>query len=881
MTIAFQDCQCVVNPGHFHIDNVDLNCPATWKLISVGSTLGVFQLEKKLGQDWAKRVKPNTIDDLAALISMMRPGALESGASENYVGVKFGAKKAEYIHHALKPILEPTYASMLYQEQVLRIANDLAGFSLEESDTLRKSLGKKDVKLMASLKSKFALGCQKKGIEPAIAEEIFGWIEKCQRYLFNKCVSGDTILKRSAGQRCQKTVSHLYHIRNNLEYAKKYGHESLRKKWNGLGHYGHGLSLCSDGRLRPNIIRDIQLAGTQQLYKVTLENGSSIRITLQHKFPTPNGEKTLEQLRIGDSLYLCGEYEQSDFVKISKFSDKTKEHKHRKYESPQEGFHCGISNPAYTNGSYTKFKQYKDTTPDICQQCGKTNCRIEVAHLNGDRTNSYPANLRKLCASCHKKHDYGLGRVKRGEKGYPHQLSKIRSIELDKIEETFDVTMDGPNHNFVTGSNIVTCNSHAVAYAVLAYKTAWLKCHFPLEFFASYLTYSNYKMDPKEEVYRLVQDARLFDINILPPDIRQKNVQFEIVPDSNTIRFGLGSIRGVGETAIQKIISENSLNSWPEFLAAVPDLHRNVGVALIKAGACDRYGLERNRMVQELEAVLGTSDAIDENGDKKPVKGLTEKEKVYFFAAMTQNRQATVAEILSQMALPVQKTKSLSAMKIADVRVVAEKFLRQMIVDQKSIVDIDASLFVHTTETEIDGWIMDALKRPKTDIIQLLKHNGYVDDIAKSPCANDARRNIIAEKVQQLATTTKDTKTGIAAAEKHFLGISLTASAVDDIDTSDATHNCIDVAKELNGPSIIVCAIIDEVKLTKTKRGKTPGQSMCFLTISDSSYSIDHAVVFPDNFDRLKGLCKVGHICLFYGSKKNGSFLIDDMTKLI
>jgi len=753
-------------------------------------------LEKKLGQDWAKRVKPNTIDDLAALISMMRPGALESGASENYVGVKFGAKKAEYIHHALKPILEPTYASMLYQEQVLRIANDLAGFSLEESDTLRKSLGKKDVKLMASLKSKFALGCQKKGIEPAIAEEIFGWIEKCQRYLFNKCVSGDTILKRSAGQRCQKTVSHLYHIRNNLEYAKKYGHESLRKKWNGLGHYGHGLSLCSDGRLRPNIIRDIQLAGTQQLYKVTLENGSSIRITLQHKFPTPNGEKTLEQLRIGDSLYLCGEYE-------------------------------------------------------------------------------------KLCASCHKKHDYGLGRVKRGEKGYPHQLSKIRSIELDKIEETFDVTMDGPNHNFVTGSNIVTCNSHAVAYAVLAYKTAWLKCHFPLEFFASYLTYSNYKMDPKEEVYRLVQDARLFDINILPPDIRQKNVQFEIVPDSNTIRFGLGSIRGVGETAIQKIISENSLNSWPEFLAAVPDLHRNVGVALIKAGACDHYGLERNRMVQELEAVLGTSDAIDENGDKKPVKGLTEKEKVYFFAAMTQNRQATVAEILSQMALPVQRTKSLSAMKIADVRAVAEKFLHQMIVDQKSIVDIDASLFVYTTETEIDGWIMDALKRPKTDIIQLLKHNGYVDDIAKSPCANDARRNIIAEKVQQLATTTKDTKTGIAAAEKHFLGISLTASAVDDIDTSDATHNCIDVAKELNGPSIIVCAIIDEVKLTKTKRGKTPGQSMCFLTISDSSYSIDHAVVFPDNFDRLKGLCKVGHICLFYGSKKNGSFLIDDMTKLI
>ena len=319
--IEFANCKCKVERGKFNINDIPLNCPATWNLISGGHTIGVFQLEKKLGQDWAKKIRPNNMEELSALVSLLRPGPLEGGISQLFSDIKFGRKKISYLSPFLKPILEQTYGQMVYQEQALKIATDLAGFSPENADSLRKAIGKKLPELMAKIKSRFVKGCQEHSkIDQAIAEEIFGWIEKCQRY----CVSGDTIIRRPNGGRfsksCKYSIEHMYRIRNDIEYAKKHGHAVLRRKWKRLGHYGKGLSLCNDGRIRPNIIRDIQSAGIMNVYKIVLENGMTIRTTSGHKFPTPNGEKTLGQLVVGDSLYSCGTYEQSVLSHFSHIS---------------------------------------------------------------------------------------------------------------------------------------------------------------------------------------------------------------------------------------------------------------------------------------------------------------------------------------------------------------------------------------------------------------------------------------------------------------------------------------------------------------------------------------------------------------------------------
>jgi len=810
-----------------------------------------------------------------------------SNMTQDYVDIKFRRKTNSYIHPALKLILDPTYGCLVYQEQAIKIATDLAGLSPESADELRKAIGKKKPELMAKIKAKFIEGAQKhKNIGRGIAEEIFGWIEKCQRYSFNKCVSGKTIIRRPNGGRhicgSEYTVEHMYKIRNDISYAKQHGHKSLRKKWKASDNYGKGLSMCADGRIRQNTIEDIQPAGRKRVYKLTLTNGSTISATANHKFPTPSGEKMLVELAAGDFLYVCGTYEESDFNTVGKFSEESSKHKKRPYQKSQCGFPVGSGNPAYTNGSYTDFKKYKEETPDICEKCGDKNCRIEVAHLNGDRKDSSKANLQKLCASCHKKHDYSNGRVKRGEKGYSSQIAKIESIVFDGMVDTWDITMAGPNHNLVVNGDVVTCNSHAVSYGMIAYHTAWAKCHFPHEFFTSYLTFSNYKTDPKDEIYRLVQDARLFGVEILPPNITRGNIDFEMTDNPRKgVAFGLSHIRGVGSAAIEKIAEAgpDSLKTWTDFLSSVPSFHRNVGIALIKSGACDCYGMSRSSMVRELEVILGTTTR-NMDGKKIEVKGLTPKEKDYFFEHI-RSEQLTAREVLLQMSQPAStKTKSISQMLKPELLEAAREYLSQAATAFDEI-KIGDSTFVYTSDEEKDAWLDALSKLKKTEIKQIMLDNGYSDKIVKPPCSSDARRRSMAEKAELLECDIKDTNTANATAEKYFLGISLSCSPTDDVDNAIATHTCLEVAHSPNDEHIVVCAIIDSVKHTKTKRGKNPGQPMCFLTMSDSTYSIDHAVVFPDSFGKLKGFCKEDVICLVYGEKKNGSFIIKDIQKIM
>lgn len=174
------------------IEDINLECKKTWNLISEGNTKGVFQLESRLGQSIAKKLKPENIEQLSALISILRPGSLEAirdgkSVTNHYIDRKNYKESIDYFHPALEPILNSTLGELIYQEQAIQIAKNIAGFSLSESDSLRKSIGKKDVKLMAEIKKTFLQGCKSQNIvNEKDAQEIFGWIEKSQRYSFNK-----------------------------------------------------------------------------------------------------------------------------------------------------------------------------------------------------------------------------------------------------------------------------------------------------------------------------------------------------------------------------------------------------------------------------------------------------------------------------------------------------------------------------------------------------------------------------------------------------------------------------------------------------------------------------------------------------------------------
>jgi len=171
---------------------IDYNDEKTWNLFKEGRTKGVFQLESNLGRSWSKKLQPSNIEELAALIALIRPGSLKAitdgkSMTQHYVDRKSGLDIIKYLHITLTDILETTKGVLIYQEQSMRIAKDLAGFNLQEADVLRKAIGKKKADLMAKVKKDFLAGCESKElVTKETSEEIFGWIEKSARYSFNK-----------------------------------------------------------------------------------------------------------------------------------------------------------------------------------------------------------------------------------------------------------------------------------------------------------------------------------------------------------------------------------------------------------------------------------------------------------------------------------------------------------------------------------------------------------------------------------------------------------------------------------------------------------------------------------------------------------------------
>lgn len=350
---ADSDIYKIPTRKEYSFKQVNMNDPRVWALFQNGDTKGLFQVESQLGRQWCKIIKPSNIDELSALLSLIRPGGLEAGMAEKFAKIKHGEMEPEYIHPSLIPILEKTYSCLVFQEQILEICVKIAGFNEVEADLARRAVGKKLPEEMMKVEKMFLDGCIKTGIvSEDIAKAIFAWIQKSVRYLFN--------------------------------------------------------------------------AG------------------------------------------------------------------------------------------------------------------------------------------------------------------------------------------------------HSYSYGYISYFQAYQKRFFPVEFYASSLNYSDEKVDPKIEIYELVQDARLKNIKIIPPSIQRKNDAFEII-DDNTIAFGLGHIRGVGHKAVETIQSIKAFNSFHDFIRYSKKIKRNVAESLIKSGACDCYNLSRTYMLRILQTIYGHVVRDDEELPNH-LKKLTDKE---------------------------------------------------------------------------------------------------------------------------------------------------------------------------------------------------------------------------------------------------------------
>ena len=171
---------------NFRLEDLMLDDPAVYKLFADGNTTAVFQSESRSAKDLEKKLKADCFEDIIALMALNRPGPLGSGMVDDFIARKQGRQKPEYFHPDLEPVLKSTYGIIVYQEQVMLIAQILAGYSLGGADLLRRAMGKKKAEEMAKQREIFLAGAKNRGVDDKLAGRLFDLMEKFAEYGFNK-----------------------------------------------------------------------------------------------------------------------------------------------------------------------------------------------------------------------------------------------------------------------------------------------------------------------------------------------------------------------------------------------------------------------------------------------------------------------------------------------------------------------------------------------------------------------------------------------------------------------------------------------------------------------------------------------------------------------
>jgi DNA-directed DNA polymerase III PolC len=601
----------------------------TWELIGSGRTAGVFQLESGGITQLAENVAPNSLEDLTALVALYRPGPMAAGMHTLYAARKNGHEAVDYGYltedpaeqTAIGSVLDATYGVVCFQEHLMRLGEVVGGLTPAMRNKLQKAFSKKNVAMMAEVKDAiFAGGLAGAGssgvvFSQATLDRLWVTFEGSAAYLFNACLTGDTVLENGKG--IKWTVRDLYerlHGTDSSDGTCSRCHERPAMPVSGrcrrcdswltmFNDPSRGFSLLAhqhrDGRLRPARVRDVHYKGEALVFKVTLSDGTSVRATEDHRFMTADTTyvKVAQMVAGRTELLRDGGYQKQS----SKQEDRTTSGP--RLGRPGKPWLYGDANCGYVDGGFLALKEWTAQTRDAaaCTACGRTERRLERAHLDGNRRNNTAGNLAWMCPGHHKAHDYQHNRRPvRWDKGHVTATAAVVAVELDGLEAVYDVEMaDGTDHNF-TANGIVSHNSHACAYGFVAYQTAYLKANWPVLYGAAILAMT----DKDDKRLLAIRSLQVEGIEILAPDINRSGVT--TAPDGDVVRLGLFEVKGVKSNAAH-IVAEREANgpftSLADAMARVQipgktkagaptigTIAVNTMEALVEAGAFDEFG---------------------------------------------------------------------------------------------------------------------------------------------------------------------------------------------------------------------------------------------------------------------------------------------------
>ncbi|MDI6769375.1 MAG: DNA polymerase III subunit alpha [Anaerolineales bacterium] len=281
LTIMARACD-LIQQRHgvtLNLDNIPTDDADTYTLLGEGNTAGVFQLEGSGMTRWLVQMKPTSLEHVIAMVALYRPGPMEF--IPDYISRMHGESQAEYRHPSLEPIFRSTYGIPVYQEQLMRAAVELAGYTPSEADDLRSAISKKKKKDIEKHRGKFVAGATARGIPEKTAADIYTDWEEFARYGFNKCLPGDVEVLDAATGRLVK-IADLY---------------------NGIAHLAETIACeTSTLKLRAAPVAKINQNGVKPVYRLTTALGHTIEATANHPFYTYDGWKILDHLQTGDMI---------------------------------------------------------------------------------------------------------------------------------------------------------------------------------------------------------------------------------------------------------------------------------------------------------------------------------------------------------------------------------------------------------------------------------------------------------------------------------------------------------------------------------------------------------------------------------------------------
>lgn len=617
----------------------------TYKMLARGDSDAVFQLGSDGQKELLRKIAPDRFDDLVAINALYRPGPMNMNAHLEYADRKNGRKPSYVVNEALDPVLKgtpvedvlkPTHGLIVFQEQVMQISQRLCGFTKGQADSLRKAMGHKIEAEMIANHDRFVDGAMKMKDEKGYKysrediEDLWKMVQEFSKYAFNKCC--------------------LYSTEVVLEDNSKITMRDLYKRWEAGERDLKIMSMWPDGTVRPNKIASVEkMPEKMETYEITVkhkgsygETTRSIVITPNHRMLTTDGYHTIDDgglhegvMLIADPVWTSGAVIEDKATVMdnepSANVDRTgvpqsqtsrsvsRWFEEKNYDTWAHSFDSvpiGSTIAEIMVGDYFLERgidfEFHKTIPYTCDfyadglyfeidDLGKGEQWFKD-HKYGDdipfvymTPGDYIDKIDAALTSCHVENGVEIVSIR------PYHKSEVYDIEMDH---------SGPA-NFIA-NGLVSHNSHSVSYAINAYETAYLKCHYAPFFWAAILTQN---IDDKEKFRRFLQNAIDNGLKVGPVDVNKSAIgitaAFKTRPDDPDITFGFDKVKGVNANVARELTlarrkNDGEFKDFHDFMEHAPKAMLSVSVlqSMAKAGAFDSLGVDRKPIVERAGKII-------------------------------------------------------------------------------------------------------------------------------------------------------------------------------------------------------------------------------------------------------------------------------------